>query len=114
MQKMDKVMEALVSTIGNVKVDRITMLPQNNSSGRSTASTAVRLVEELKAALGVDFHRLASRPAHCRRPRRGRGGRPERRRENGHGAGSREKKRLDASTLVERFRSFGGSLACRE
>jgi flotillin len=58
MQKMDKVMEALVSTIGHVKVDRITMLPKDSGSGSSTATSAVRLVEELKAAVGVDLPQI--------------------------------------------------------
>lgn len=58
MQKMDKVIESLVSTIGNVKVDRLTMLPQSSGSQQSTATTAVRLVEELKAAVGVDIPQI--------------------------------------------------------
>ena len=57
MQKLNTVMTQLVSTVGAVRVDRITMLPANNGSG-DTARTAVRLVEELKGALGVDLPKL--------------------------------------------------------
>ena len=56
MQKMDKVMEALVETIGAIKVDRMTLLP--SGSNNSTASQAVRLVEELKSAIGVDLPQI--------------------------------------------------------
>ena len=56
MQKMDKVMEALVETIGVIKVDRMTLLP--SGSNNSTASQAVRLVEELKSAIGVDLPQI--------------------------------------------------------
>jgi flotillin len=61
MQKMDKVMESLVSTIGGVKIDRIVMLPKSDSGG--TATKAVRLVEELKAAVGVDLPQLLKQVA---------------------------------------------------
>jgi len=57
MQKLNTVMQSLVSTIDNVKVDRITMLPAD-SSGNDTARRAVRLVEELKGAIGVDLPQL--------------------------------------------------------
>ncbi len=57
MQKLQVVMDALVSTMSQVKVDKITMLPESNSGG-DTARTAVRLVEELKGALGVDLPAL--------------------------------------------------------
>jgi len=57
MQKLNTVMESMVSTIGDVKVDRITVLPPGNGGG-DTARTAVRLVEELKGALGVDLPAL--------------------------------------------------------
>jgi flotillin len=57
MQKLNTVMSQLVSTVGAVRVDRITMLPPSNGSG-DTARTAVRLVEELKGALGVDLPKL--------------------------------------------------------
>ncbi len=58
MQKMDVVMGALVSTIDNVKVDRITMLPEGAHDGGSTSMQAVKLVEELKAAIGVDLPKM--------------------------------------------------------
>jgi flotillin len=57
MQKLNGVMTQLVSTVGTVKVDRITMLPPGDSSG-DTARRAVRLVEELKGAIGVDLPQL--------------------------------------------------------
>ena len=62
MQKMDKVMESLVATIGNVKVDRVTMLPKTDGAD-STSMKAVRLVEELKAAVGVDIPQLLQQVA---------------------------------------------------
>ncbi len=57
MQKLNNVMQSLVSTIGDVKVDRITMLPPDDAGG-DTARKAVRLVEELKGAIGVDLPML--------------------------------------------------------
>lgn len=57
MQKLQTVMNQLVSTVGTVKVDRITMLPAGDESG-SAAKQAVKLVEELKGALGVDLPKL--------------------------------------------------------
>lgn len=60
MQKLNGVMEQLVSTVGTVKVDKITMLPKGGDGGGSgdTARRAVRLVEELKGAIGVDLPQL--------------------------------------------------------
>ncbi len=60
MQKLQSIMNSLVSTIGEVKVDRVTMLPDygGDMSGGSTALSAVRLVEELKGAIGVDLPKL--------------------------------------------------------
>lgn len=55
MQKLQTVMDSLVSTINLVKVDRITMLPGNQNS---RALQAVTLVEELKAGIGVDIPAL--------------------------------------------------------
>jgi flotillin len=60
MQKMDAVMNTLVSTIGTVKVDRLTMLPEGGA-GDSSAMKAVRLVEELKSAIGVDIPMMLER-----------------------------------------------------
>lgn len=58
MQKLQVVMNALVSTIDTVHVDRITVLP---GQADSTASKAVRLVEELKGATGVDLPLIVDR-----------------------------------------------------
>lgn len=60
MQKLQTIMNSLVSTIGEVKVDRVTMLPDygGDINSGSTARTAVRLVEELKGAIGVDLPKL--------------------------------------------------------
>ena len=57
MQKLQKVMDSLIETVGEVKVDRITMLPPDEGGG-STARQAVRLVEELKGAIGVDLPQI--------------------------------------------------------
>jgi len=58
MQKLNAVMTQLVSTVGTVRVDKITMLPSGPDGSGDTARKAVRLVEELKGALGVDLPRL--------------------------------------------------------
>jgi len=59
MQKMDVVMAALVETIGAVKIDKLTMLPSDHGAGGgSGAVQAVKLVEELKAAIGVDLPKM--------------------------------------------------------
>lgn len=64
MQKLESVMNAMVDTIGNVRVDKITMLPDNGGAmDASTATKAVRLVEELKGALGVDLPQLLTTAA---------------------------------------------------
>ncbi|HHO49283.1 MAG TPA: flotillin family protein [Deltaproteobacteria bacterium] len=57
MQKLQSVMKQLVSTVGMVKVDQITMLPPGEGGGDATRK-AVRMVEELKGALGVDIPKL--------------------------------------------------------
>ena len=54
LQKLQKVMDSLIETVGEVKVDRITMLPPETGGG-DAARRAVRLVEELKGAIGVDL-----------------------------------------------------------
>ncbi len=56
MQKLQTVMGSLVSTVADVRVDRITVLPQGD--GSDTARKAVRLVEELRGAIGVDLPKL--------------------------------------------------------
>lgn len=59
MQKLHNVMGAMVDTLGEVKVDRITVLPPDTGNGSGlNARNAVRLVEELKGALGVDLPQL--------------------------------------------------------
>ncbi|MEC8382386.1 MAG: SPFH domain-containing protein [Myxococcota bacterium] len=58
MQKLQSVMGALLDSIEDVQVDRITILPEGNNS---RASQAVGLVEELKAAIGVDIPAIANR-----------------------------------------------------
>ncbi len=52
MQKLEKMLSSLVGTIQGIHVGRLTMLP---SGADSTSTRAVRLVEELKGALGVDL-----------------------------------------------------------
>jgi len=72
MQKLQKVMDSLIETVGEVKVDRITMLPPDEGGG-NTARQAVRLVEELKGAIGVDLPELLEAAAAGRsdaRPRK--------------------------------------------
>jgi flotillin len=54
MQKLDHVLKDLMGTVQSIKVDRLTMLP---TGGESRAAKAVTLVEELKAAVGVDIPR---------------------------------------------------------
>lgn len=58
MQKMQVLMDSLVGTITDVKVDRITLLP---GDGGSTALRAVTLVEELKAGVGIDIPEVVNR-----------------------------------------------------
>lgn len=59
MQKLNVIMSAMAETIQEVKVDRLTMLPPGGAGGGGdTARTAVKLVEELKGALGVDLPKM--------------------------------------------------------
>lgn len=51
MQKLDKVLKDLMGTVQSIEVDRLTMLPAGSDS---RAQKAVTLVEELKAAVGID------------------------------------------------------------
>jgi flotillin len=60
MQKMQTLMTSMVSTIDKVEIDRVTVLPRGQGSDGS-AARAVRLVEELKATLGVDLPQLLER-----------------------------------------------------
>lgn len=55
MQKFQAVLDHLVETLGAVRIDKLTMLPSQQDS---TATQAVRLVEELKGALGVDLPKM--------------------------------------------------------
>ena len=56
MQKLQSVMNSLVSSIDNVKVDKVAILPSGGSN--STATKAAVMTEELKAAVGVDLPEL--------------------------------------------------------
>lgn len=66
MQKLQSVMNSLVSTIGKVKVDRLTMLPPAEEGSGDAARRAVRLVEELRGAIGVDLPALVQTAAGAR------------------------------------------------
>jgi flotillin len=54
MQKLEKVLKELMGTVQGIEVERITMLPGGSDS---RATKAVTLVEELKAAVGIDIPR---------------------------------------------------------
>jgi flotillin len=59
MQKLQTIMATLAGTLTDLKVDKITMLPDyGDRGGPDTARQAVRLVEELKGAIGVDLPKL--------------------------------------------------------
>lgn len=58
MQKLQTIMDSMVATIANIEVDKITVLPDAGGGDPSAAMKAVRLVEELKGALGVDIPQL--------------------------------------------------------
>ena len=58
MQKLQTMMESLVGTIADIKVDKVTVLP---SSEGSTAKKAVTLIEELKAGTGIDIPAVVDR-----------------------------------------------------
>lgn len=55
MQKLQSVMEALVSSIENVEVDKIAILPTRENNSNSTATNLMVLNEEVKATMGVDL-----------------------------------------------------------
>jgi len=57
MQKLQTVMSSLVDTIQGVRVDRLIILPDSNSN----AAKSVKLVEELKAGIGVDIPEILNR-----------------------------------------------------
>jgi flotillin len=56
MEKLDKVMSSLVGTIGDMKIDKVTVLPSAGGQG----ATAARLSEELRASVGVDVPALVN------------------------------------------------------
>ena len=58
MQKLQTIMDSLVDTIADVKIDKVTVLPSNESS---TAKKAVTLIEELKAGTGIDLPDVVDR-----------------------------------------------------
>ena len=58
MQKLQTMMDALIDTITDVQVDRVTVLPAGEGS---TAKKAVTLVEELKAGTGIDIPHIVDR-----------------------------------------------------
>jgi flotillin len=64
MQKLQNVMSSLVDTISGIHVDKLTILPGQNS----TAAKSVKFVEELKAGIGVDLPALANRVAPAAAP----------------------------------------------
>lgn len=66
MQKLQKIANAMASTIGNVKINRLTMLPPGPSG--DNARQAIQLVEQLKGALGVDVPKLLEQVATRRDP----------------------------------------------
>ncbi len=64
MQKLDLVMETLLSTINDVKVDRLTLV--NAAAGQGAAGgfdvgKTTRTVEQVRAALGIDLAQVAER-----------------------------------------------------
>lgn len=56
MQKLQTVMSSLVETIQNVKVDRVAYLPAS-----ANVAQGVQLVEQVKAAFGVDLAKVVGR-----------------------------------------------------
>ncbi|HMM36644.1 MAG TPA: SPFH domain-containing protein, partial [Thermoanaerobaculia bacterium] len=56
MQKLQTVMSSLVETIGSVKVDRVAYLPAS-----AKVAQGVQLVEQVKAAFGVDLAKVVGR-----------------------------------------------------
>lgn len=60
MQKLQTLMASMVATIDQVEIERVTVLPRGQGADGS-AARAVRLVEELKATLGVDLPKMLER-----------------------------------------------------
>ncbi|TVQ91909.1 MAG: flotillin family protein [Deltaproteobacteria bacterium] len=59
MQKLQPLVDAMAQTIGEVKVEKLTMLPPGETA--SAGRQAARLVEELKGAIGVDLPEVIDR-----------------------------------------------------
>jgi len=59
-QQYQRILAHLVTSLDNVRVDRLTMLPSDSDS---VSSTAARLVEELKGSVGVDLTALLPGPS---------------------------------------------------
>ncbi len=57
MQKLQSVMSSMVSSIENIEVDKVTVLPSGNGSD-STGANLARLNEEVRASVGVDIPAL--------------------------------------------------------
>jgi flotillin len=59
MQKLQPVLGSLIKTVDDVKIERVTMLPGTTASATGgTGAKSARLVEELKASVGVDVPAL--------------------------------------------------------
>jgi len=58
--KLETLMTSIMSSIGKLKVENLTILPSGSGAqgGNGTGATLLRLNEELKAALGVDVSKL--------------------------------------------------------
>lgn len=56
--KLEPLMKHLISTIGDLHVDRLTVLPGSNGGSSGLGGNLLRLNEELKASMGVDVSRL--------------------------------------------------------
>ena len=55
MQKLQTIMSQLLSSIDDVQIDKITVLPSSEQSG---ISNTVKTIEEIKAGTGVDIPQL--------------------------------------------------------
>jgi flotillin len=55
MQKLQPIMKQLLSSIDDIRIDKITVLP---TSDQSSISNTVRRIEEIKAGTGVDIPQL--------------------------------------------------------
>ena len=55
MHKLQNIMAQLLSSIEDVQIDKITVLP---SADQSSISSTIRSIEEIKAGTGVDIPQL--------------------------------------------------------